>query len=188
MNFWTRLGIVVAALAFFCFCATQLFAQHPEFFQYQKVIAASLAGAGTLLWLVGKALGNNVDTTAKTAPIFTCAYCGIILALCGGALDKLTLISEYVSAPAIVQTVGSFGKSWPQFFRPGSHTGARRRNDPKGPLRIQGIFYRERGASAIINGQSVSVGDHVGTAKIVAIERQSVTVEIADQRKVLTLL
>ena len=61
------------------------------------------------------------------------------------------------------------------------------RNPTKGQLKVQGIFYRERDPSAIINGQTVTVGDRIGTAKVVAIERQSVTVEIAQERKVLSL-
>lgn len=41
-------------------------------------------------------------------------------------------------------------------------------------MKLQGIFYRSSRASALIDGQSVFVGDEIDGAKIVAIERQQV--------------
>ena len=191
MSFWTRLGIFTVMLGAFSFLAVEVFSRNPELHDYRRIIAGSFAGAGTLLWIISKVHGNNVDTTAKVAPIFTMAFCGTILAACGGIVTKVTPISQFIASPGILQQFGSVTKSLPNlpnFFKRNNYASARDRNNPnKGPLRIQGIFYRENGASAIINGQTVSVGDRVGTAKIVAIERQSVTVEISEQRTTLTL-
>jgi hypothetical protein len=187
MNFWARLGILVVVLVLFCFGAAQVFGRYPEWLEHKKIIAGSLAGVGTLFWLISKVHSGNVDTAAKVNPIMTFGFCGIILATCGGAVAKITTISQFVDSPQIVQRFGGVTRGWGQVFQRSPRTYARSRNDPKGPLRIQGIFYRENSPSAIINGQTVVVGDRVGPARVVAIERQSVTVEIAEQRKVLTL-
>jgi len=145
-----------------------------------------LAAAGTLLWIISKVHGNNVDTAAKSTPVFTLAFCGTILAASGGIVSNVIPISQFIASPQIFQQFASVTKNMPRFFQ--SSSGAQARKNAKGALRIQGIFYRENGASAIINGQTVSVGDRVGTARVVAIERESVTVQIAEQRKVLKFL
>ncbi len=54
-------------------------------------------------------------------------------------------------------------------------------------LKVQGIFYRAKNPSAMINGKSLFVGDHVAGATIVAITADSVTVELNGAKKVLTL-
>jgi hypothetical protein len=185
MKIWARLGIIVAVLALFCFGAAHVFGRYPELHQHKKVIAGSFAGLGTLLWLVSKAHGGNVDTAAKVNPIFTLGFCSVLLAMCGGVVSKITPISQFFAGPGVGQRLAGISKGWPELFQRTAK--ARPRNDPKGPLRIQGIFYRENSPAAIINGQTVVVGDRVGTARVVAIERQSVTLEIAEQRKVLNL-
>ena len=55
------------------------------------------------------------------------------------------------------------------------------------PLKVQGIFYRAHNPSAMVNGKSVFVGDHVSGATISAITSDSVTVEMNGAKKVLTL-
>src|SRR5207248_810532 len=42
-------------------------------------------------------------------------------------------------------------------------------------VRLQGIFYRARNPSAVINAKSVFVGEKVAGAKVVAITRDSAT-------------
>jgi hypothetical protein len=46
--------------------------------------------------------------------------------------------------------------------------------DSETALKLQGIFYRSSRASALINGQTLFVGDEIGGATLVAIERQAV--------------
>jgi hypothetical protein len=187
MSFWARLGILVAVLVLFCFGAVPIFGRYPQLLEYKKIIAGSLAGLGTLLWLISKVHGGNVDTAAKVNPIMTFGFCGTLLAMCGGIVTKITPISQFVDSPQIAQRFAGVTRGWGQIFQRSPRSYARNRNDPKGPLRIQGIFFRENSPSAIINGQTVVVGDRVGPARVVAIERQSVTVEIAEERKILTL-
>jgi len=54
-------------------------------------------------------------------------------------------------------------------------------------LKVQGIFYRARNPSAMINGKSVFVGDHVAGVTIMNITADSVTVDLNGAKKVLTL-
>ncbi len=54
-------------------------------------------------------------------------------------------------------------------------------------LRLNGIFYRPAKPSAIINGKLVFPGDDIEGVKIISIERNSVTVEFGDQKKVLRM-
>jgi hypothetical protein len=51
------------------------------------------------------------------------------------------------------------------------------------PIRIQAIYFRLSGPSAMVNGQTVFVGSEVSGAKVVKIERQSITFEMEGLRK-----
>ncbi|HXG46424.1 MAG TPA: hypothetical protein VNO52_02275 [Methylomirabilota bacterium] len=54
-------------------------------------------------------------------------------------------------------------------------------------LRLQAIFYRPSGASAVINGRTLFQGDRIEGARVIAISRDSVTLQGADGPRVLTL-
>jgi hypothetical protein len=54
-------------------------------------------------------------------------------------------------------------------------------------LRLQSIIYRLTQPTAMINGQSVQIGDLLEGARVVEIQRQSVTLEWQGTRHVLTL-
>jgi len=58
---------------------------------------------------------------------------------------------------------------------------------PFADLRLQSIIFREEKAAAVISGEMVFVGDSVGGARVVKIERQSVTVERAGETNELRL-
>jgi hypothetical protein len=58
---------------------------------------------------------------------------------------------------------------------------------PKPPLKLQAIFYRARNPSAVINSKTVFRGDKVADAKVLAIDRESVTLWVNGQTNVLTL-
>ncbi len=55
-------------------------------------------------------------------------------------------------------------------------------------IKLQAIFYRLTKSSARINGQVVSVGDSVGAAKVTAIERDRVELELGGEKKVVQVL
>ena len=54
-------------------------------------------------------------------------------------------------------------------------------------LRLQGIYWRPARPSAVINAKTVYIGDKVETARVTAIDHESVTVQWESQTKVLTL-
>jgi hypothetical protein len=63
---------------------------------------------------------------------------------------------------------------------------------PAGPrpfpeLKLQGIYYRLRDPSVMINGQTLEIGDLVEDARVIRIERKEVTLELDGQQKVLRL-
>ncbi len=54
------------------------------------------------------------------------------------------------------------------------------------PFKLQGIFYRPTNPSAVVNSKTVCVGDLIANGKVKAIDRQSVTIEVGGEIKVLT--
>jgi len=54
------------------------------------------------------------------------------------------------------------------------------------PFKLQAIFYRPTNPSAVINSKTVFVGDLIANGKVKAIDRQSVTIEVGGEIKVLT--
>jgi hypothetical protein len=58
---------------------------------------------------------------------------------------------------------------------------------PQLTFKLQGIFYRPSNPSAVVNTKTVFIGDVVNEAKVTAIDRQSVTLVLEGQTKVLTL-
>jgi len=60
---------------------------------------------------------------------------------------------------------------------------------PAQPLRLQAIFYSNNGRStAIISGKTIAVGESASGYKVLAIERQSVTLQSANEEKVVLQL
>lgn len=54
-------------------------------------------------------------------------------------------------------------------------------------FKLQGIFYRVKNPSAVINSKTVYVGDIISDAKIKSIDRQTVTLDRDGETSVLTL-
>ena len=54
-------------------------------------------------------------------------------------------------------------------------------------FKLQGIFYRTANPSAVVNNKTVFLGDSIGSSRVKAIDRQSVTLERDGTTQVLTL-
>ena len=54
-------------------------------------------------------------------------------------------------------------------------------------LKLQGIYFRRTNPSVLINGRTLFVGDRVDGARVVTVDRQTVTVEFSGQTNLLTL-
>ena len=58
---------------------------------------------------------------------------------------------------------------------------------PQPGFKLQGIYWRPSKPSAVINAKTVYVGDRVETARVTAIDQESVTITVDGQTKVLLL-
>jgi hypothetical protein len=54
-------------------------------------------------------------------------------------------------------------------------------------LKLQGIYFRRTNPSVLINGRTLFVGDRVDGARVVNVDRQTVTMEFSGQTNLLTL-
>ena len=59
--------------------------------------------------------------------------------------------------------------------------------DPFAAIRLEGIVYRPTNPSVLLNGKTLFKGEAAAGARVIAITRDSVTVEIAGKQKVLRL-
>jgi len=190
MNKFARIGLMVVVLAILCFVASEVFRRHPELLVHRKAIGACIAGAGTMLWLVAKVHGNSDDAIEKPNRVLTVSFFGIVIAGLGAVVTFSAPMSKIVSSPQtfIRAHASEHLARLPELFRAQNSAIVARAEKVKGngsSLQIQGIFYKTTDPSAIINGQTVFVGDHVGAARVVAIERESVTIEVAQEKKIL---
>jgi hypothetical protein len=56
-----------------------------------------------------------------------------------------------------------------------------------GAYKVNSIFYKPKNPAAVVNGKMVLVGDRLGDAKVVAIEKDAVIIEVDGAKKTLTL-
>ncbi len=55
------------------------------------------------------------------------------------------------------------------------------------PLNLQGIFFRLKNPSVLINSRALYVGDQIGGARVVEIQRRTVTLEMNGARRTLSM-
>jgi HD-like signal output (HDOD) protein/ActR/RegA family two-component response regulator len=108
------------------------------------------------------------------------------------AAQRTTLPTANVSQPPAGSLDSSNAKKPENTAPPPDSTDPTRTNAvipaiPAPELRLQGIFYRRSNASALINGKTVFRGDSIAGGRVVAIDPQSVTVELAGEQKLLRL-
>jgi len=101
---------------------------------------------------------------AALAPPITLAPAPPVLA---GTVTENVITEQTKSVPADTRTTGS-----PAPF-------------PK--LKLQGIYFRRTNPSVLINGRTLFVGDRVDGARVVTVDRQTVTMEFSGQTNLLTL-
>ena len=58
---------------------------------------------------------------------------------------------------------------------------------PPTTYKLQGIYWRPARAAAVVNGKTLYVGDQVDKARIASIDKDSVTLDVEGQSKVLQL-
>lgn len=210
MNFLTRLGISAVLSTGYFFLVTEFLQKQPWFDPHKWHIALGLLGGGFLLWVVAflvqdkspsKTQGSENHTgryrsgevwgdPQAAAPTFlTAGFCGVLLMLLGA----VTLAATPSTRATVVAAARSMkgGKSGAGSGRaaeaaaPGSPKSGRAKRSAV-PLKLQGVFCTPPKSSAIINGQTVFVGDTVGGAKVTAITSEGVTLNFGGVEETLT--
>jgi hypothetical protein len=159
--------------------------------QKQKFpIAIALAGAGFLVLSMGGAASRKNEDTEhfrislkepEPAPskLISVQFSGVLFLLFGAMVAGITQVQGAVAKLPLRTTI----LASESLFRPQAASARQSRFGAKKPgarqpLKLQGIFYRHPNPAAIVNGQQIFVGDHVGQARVLAIDRERVTFEL----------
>jgi hypothetical protein len=212
MNIWSRLGVSVAFAAIFSIAATETLQTKSFYEVYKWYLCVAFLSAGPVAWIIGRSL--NARRARKETPLtesqrhegyaeeeegnssgrfmlFDLAYWGPMLIVFGVIICFITPMPgghvEWVNArtPAT--------KIVPKPAIPTNATADIKApavtNQPVvfPPLRLQGLTSGLLRRCAMINGRTYYVGDFVGKAKVISINRQRVMLELDGQTKTLTL-
>jgi hypothetical protein len=207
MNIWSRLGLSVAAAAIFCIAVMELF-QDKTYYQLLKWYAAAILGVvglataftGWRLWVRGRRLvGAPVQTSSEYAdgesgPLppelrlaSHLAFWGPILVIYGAIIFFIPYKDK--TAQPVAARVATPEKPAEKPVEPPSPI--KEVVVPKPltfpDLKIQGMVFRPPNSAIIINGKSFFVGDAIENAEIVAIDSNTVTLELNGQRKIVMI-
>jgi len=201
----------VTLVATFCILMMEVFQDKEYYETYKWYFCGSLIGSGILFWLTGHFLrskkkpGEEENSSASTLKLhgeaadsedsepeqndgpfflFSLQYWGPMLATFGAIVIFIVPLSSAKKVAARSTNAVPQVKA----VMPPPPTNAKPVlapiQPPKFPdVKVQGIIYRVGNPSVVLNGKGFFVGDRVGDAEIVAIERQSMTLEIGGQRK-----
>jgi len=188
---WTILGFSVGILAVFCITVAETLVPLPMFDQFRPYAAIALGVAGGVFWFIGRALGRKLAANGGN-PRFILVdlrYWGPMLMVFGlitlfirplrqTHTDAPQMVARPAPKPAVVVAkVPEPPKPQPVIQAP-----------PVFPrMKMQGVFFRSAHPFAIINGQSYTVGDHVGEVLVRSIDKESVLVEFGGEIKTLTM-
>jgi hypothetical protein len=130
---------------------------------------------GTLIWYVSQTAAPNLHVTARTA-------------------SPTTLATPTNVAPAVETELESAPAAPPQFEHPEepntNRVPVRAEAGEVGPapgLKLQGIAFNPHQPSAIINGRTLNLGDHVDGFRLIGISPVAVTLVSATETNVLSL-
>jgi hypothetical protein len=185
---WTILGMSVAIVAAFCISVSEALVGHPVFEASRPFAAGGLVICGVIAWFVGRALDGKRRQRQEEAKfvLFDFRYWGPMLV----TLGIITLFIRQLrteEAPKAV-AVAAPKKAAPVLVV----AKAPEPEPPRKPIvfpqmKVQGVIIRQTSPYVIINGQSYTVGDHVGDVVVRAIERSGVMVELGGEMRTLTL-
>ena len=192
---WTILGVSVAIVAVFCISVAETLVGKPLFEQNRHYVAAVLVAAGVAAWFVGRHLGDRRRATANVlSDEETSSRSFVLLDLryWGPMLLALGVITLFIRPLRAAPTVAAAPRREPPkvaVVAPPRAPEPVKTNAPVRfpPLKMQGVIFREDHPFAIINGQSYTIGDHVGQVEIKSIDRSGVVLELSGQVKLLSL-
>ena len=209
MNLWGRLGISVAVVAMFCIVMTE-FLQHTAYYEsYRWHMCGLFVAAGISLGLIGRRLNErwrkaqqllvkpdefstgSHEEAVPTGPflLLNVAYWGLMLIVMGVTIVLITPRPKELVVAAAAPAPPPKKRAKPTNAPPPAAAPSVKTVPQKTfpAIRLQGISYRKTNPSALINGKTFFVGDHIGAAKIVAIEPFSATFEMDGEFKVVVL-
>jgi hypothetical protein len=189
---WTILGMSVAIVAFFCVSVSETLVGHPIFEMFRPYAAIVLGVAGIGGWFLGRALGarRRVQNEEQRFVLFDLRYWGPMFVILGIITVFIRpLRTQESSKPLVAAPLPPPKKAEPAVVV--ANVPVPPVVPPKPvtfpPLKIQGVIFGSSTPYAIINGQSYTVGDHLGDVVVRAIDRSSVMIELGGEMKVLTL-
>jgi len=193
MNLWPRIGMSIAIVAAFCIAVMEALQPTPLYEGYKWHFCGCLAGAAVAFLLIGFPLNSRRARLAKMngieyeGPFFLTdlAFWGMVAGFC--ALTTSFIMPSY--RPPMVQTRALKTNTPPAtssvpLLATAPQPAAPR---PFPALALQGITYQGKASSALINGKTLFIGEHVNGAVIVNITPNSVTLEMDGESKVLEL-
>jgi MSHA biogenesis protein MshK len=195
MNIWARLGISVAFSAAFYIVMMECLQSTRSFEAYKWQACVGLLGAGLLLWFFGAR--TNVPPPASESPpadgptpvsasagepaepvaspgLFNLRYCGCMLMVFG----VIVLAMMPTSRQALAKVAHAVKSTTPTRSS---------EKDSALNLKLQGIIYRPSRPSALINGETLFVGESVAGAKVLSISMTAVTIDRNGARSILAL-
>ncbi|HUR45577.1 MAG TPA: hypothetical protein VMZ27_06805 [Candidatus Saccharimonadales bacterium] len=191
MKIWSRLALSIVVLALFGFFALRALEKSSFLKARQNHVAICLAGAGALLWLIHKVHNRPVegqDGKFLVSPFYARAsYWGTLMMVCGGFVAGQEKGFQYVrssEAKSRLMSAENWVKNLPALSKVHAR-GAKTNSSPS--LKMQGICYSPAKSTAIINGQTVGVGDHIAGAKVLAITASGVTIQMSGETRTLAM-
>ncbi|HXG48141.1 MAG TPA: hypothetical protein VNO52_10995 [Methylomirabilota bacterium] len=165
--------------------------------QHTLVVGGIIGGLGLLTWAAGRARqimaarDNPAGSDAPTGvPLFSLQFFGPVVALCGALIAGQGRVqSLYYQLNAKWKAVASrpAHARGSDANRTAEPAAGQAKGTPEPEIKLQGIFFRKSGATAMIDGQTVAVGDWIGGVQVTAIDKKTVTVEMGGTSRVLKL-
>jgi hypothetical protein len=191
MKPWRVLALSVAILALFGFFAVKALSSSSFLKARQKHIAICIAGAGALLWLAQKVHSRPVegqDGQVLYSPLYARAsYWATLMMLCGGFVGGEARGRQYIQSPEMRAKLSSAEHLFHSLPELAKNRGRSSKTNSQPSLKMQGICYSAAKSTAIINGQTVGVGDRIAGAKVLAITASGVTIELKGETKTLAM-
>jgi hypothetical protein len=195
---WTILGVSVAVVALFCISVAETLVGRPIFEDHRAYIAGVLVVAGVSAWFIGRHLADKrglpaseeTEQTGRHFVLFDLRYWGPMFV----ALGLITLFIRPLREQKIEKPIAV--KPAPPKPKPVVVAKVEEPKPeppkPKAPavfpeVKVQGIIYRTDRRFAILNGDSYSIGDQIGGARVAAIDQTRVVLELEGEFKMLTL-
>jgi hypothetical protein len=182
--------IAVVLAITFGLIASEVFQVASQLQKQKFPIAIALAGAGFLVLSMGGAASRKNEDTEhfrislkepEPAPskLISVQFCGVLFLLFGAMIAGITQVQgAFAKLPLRTTILASESLFNPQAASAKESRFGAKKPGARQPLKLQGIFYRNPNPAAIVNGQQIFVGDHVGQAKVLAIDRERVTFEL----------